>query len=116
MEQKNNPIGLDEILDLLKKNNIKAKLVDFDNYGFSRTIAFSVYEIDYRIVWFKNQSNLMIGNHKRSPIIPFRYMCLDNTFPLVEKNRSIAFYYKKENKGFLKNEHPFESFRIPIEI
>lgn len=110
---------IENFLSFLNRNgvNVNAELVDLDNYGFSRTIAFTVYGIEYRIVWFQNESTLQIGAHKRAARIPFKYMYLDECFPLVGGNKSIGFAYTKlEKTSVFDREYPYEVFRIPIEI
>lgn len=110
-------IGREEIIEFLNKIGIKANLVDENEHGFSRTISFTVYEIEYRIVWFINNSTLYIGNNKRAACIPFKYMYLDTTFPLVGGNRSIGFSYTKLKKeSMFDRSFPYEVFRIPIEL
>jgi hypothetical protein len=109
--------GLEELLNFLNTHGVKAELVDFDKYGFSRTIAFNVYGIDYRIEWYVNQSTLEVGTHRRSAKLPFKYVYFDNTYPLVGGNKSIGFAYEKfERKSMFDRLYPFEVFRIPIEI
>lgn len=109
--------GLETFLNFLNSHGIKAELIDFDDYGFSRTIGFAVYGIEYRIIWFKNQSTLQIGTHRRAGQIPFKYMYFDNCFPLVGGNKSIGFsYVKLERKSVFDRQYPYEVFRLPLEI
>jgi hypothetical protein len=109
--------GLENIISYLKEFNVKSSFVNTDKYGFSRTIEFKVYNTIYRIVWFKNQSELLIGDNKRAARIPFRYMYYDNTFPCVGGNKCIGFSQVKfEKKNMFDKEFPYECFRIPIEL
>jgi len=109
--------GLEELLNFLNNHGVKAELVDLDKYGFSRTIAFNVYSIDYRIEWYVNHSTLEVGAHRRSAKLPFKYIYFDDTYPLVGGNKSIGFAYEKfERKSIFDRLYPFEVFRIPIEI
>lgn len=115
-----NPVvsdGLETILNFLNNHGVKAELVDFDDYGFSRTIGFTVYGIEYRIIWFKNQSTLQIGTHRRAAQIAFKYVYFDNCFPLVGGNKSIGFsYVKLERKSVFDRQYPYEVFRLPLEL
>lgn len=106
-----------EIVDFLKSHGINPELINLDKYNFSRTIQFEIYGIKYQIIWFKNESTLRIGTQSRCAQIPFRYIYFDNTFPLVNENRSIGFAYTKtEKKSIFDREYPYEVFRIPLEI
>ena len=107
----------EDILDFLNKYGIKAEFVAFDEIGYSRVIDFSVYGIEYRIVWYVNESTLQIGRHNRAAQIPFKHIFLDQTFPLVGGNKSIAFsYHKLEKNSMWDPDYPYEVFRIPLEI
>jgi len=111
------PEGLKNFLDFLNNHGINAQLVDFDKNGFSRTIAFNVYGIDYIIIWFINESTLKIGTSKRASCIPFKYMYYDTLYPLIGANKSIGFAYEKfEKKSPFDREYKYEIFRIPIEL
>jgi hypothetical protein len=113
----NESIKLEEIISFLNKLDINTELVNTDIYGFSRTIQFKVYDIIYRIVWFINQSTLQIGEGKRPAQIPFRFIYLDNNFPLIGENKSIGFSYNKyEKKSMFGREYPYEVFRIPLDF
>ena len=102
---------------LLSARGIESELIDHDKYGFSRKIKFKVYDIDYYIIWFTNESTLHIGEGIRTARIPFKYMYLDTTYPLVYGNSSIGFSYtKNEKKSLCSREYPYEVFRIPIEL
>ena len=109
--------GLQELLNFLNNHGVEAELIDFDEHGFSRTIAFTVYNVDYRIIWFKNESTLHIGANKRSACIPFKYLFYDTTYPLIGGNKSIGFSYVKfEKKSIFDREYPYEVFRLPVEM
>lgn len=109
--------GPETFLNFLNNNGVKAELVDFDKYGFSRTIGFNVYGIEYRIVWFVNESTLQVGTHKRAARISFKYMYFDRCFPLIGGNKSIGFsYVKLEKKSMFDREYPYEVFRLPVEL
>lgn len=109
-------IERDEIIKFLNDLGIETQLLGNDD-SYKRTIAFKVYGIDYRIVWFVNQCTLEVGAHDRSAKLPFNYMYLDTTYPLVGGNKSIGFsYHKLERESIWDREYPFEVFRIPIEI
>ena len=113
-------IGVDskeKLIDFLNDNGVKAELINFDKWGFSREIGFTVYDVKYVVIWFKNNSTLCVGTHKRPAQIPFRYVFFDNCFPLVDGNKSIGFAYEKQSgTSTLDREFLYESFRIPIEI
>ena len=106
----------DEIIKFLEKLNIKTELVG-ENESFKRDIEFSVYGIKYTIRWYVNNSTLMVGEGNRRACIPFKYMYYDNTYPLIDGNKSIGFSYTKNEKHDIWNrQYPFESFRIPVEL
>ena len=110
-------VGFDEIIEALNKLGIKNEIVNVDKYGFSRTIQFKVYDTIYRIIWFVNQSTLTIGEGKRPAQIPFKYIYYDNTFPLVDGNKSLGFSFVKfEKKSIFDRQFPYEVFRIPLEL
>jgi hypothetical protein len=112
-----NTDGLYDIISYLSEFSIKAEYVNKDKYGFSRTIEFSVYDVKYRICWFKNQSELFIGENKRAARIPFRYMYYDNTYPCIGGNECIGFAQdKKEKQHSYDSEFNYGVFRIPLEI
>ena len=107
----------EEIISFLESFGIKPVLINVDKYGFSREIKFEVYGQIYVIDWWINQSYLHIGNFNRSAQIPFKYLYLDTTFPLVDGNRSLAFADEKlERKSTFDREYPFAVFRIPIDL
>lgn len=107
----------EEIVKFLNKNGVDARLLNPDDSGFSRIIHFRIYEIEYRIIWFINQSTLQIGTSKRAACIPFKYIYIDETFPLVGGNKSIGFSYtKNKKKSIFDREYPYEIFRIPLEL
>ena len=118
MSEKNyTAIGFEGIIEFLNLNRIKNAIVDKDEMGHSRTISFTVYGVEYRIEWYCNQSTLLIGSHSRAARIPFKYIYLDRTFPLVKANRSMGFsYVKKEKQSIFDREFPYEVFRIPLEL
>jgi|GEM_PF-4326398 len=110
-------IKWDELISFLNKFGIKTEIIDIDKYGFSRTIEFKVYEITYRIIWFINESTLMIGTGDRASQILFKYIYFDGTFPLIEGNKSLGFSYVKfERENIFDRLYPYEVFRIPLDI
>lgn len=110
-------ISKEQIITFLNGLGIETELINVDKYGFSREISFKVYETEYVIDWWVNQSYLHIGTHVRSAQIPFKYIFLDDTFPLVDGNRSLAFSDEKyEKKSIFDREYPFGIFRIPLDL
>jgi hypothetical protein len=109
-------VGLEELFDFLTKAGVNPKYTGAEDYGFSRVIEFKVYDITYRCIWFKNETTLRIGLGERAACIPFRYIFIDDCFPLVGGNLSIGFSYtKNERASILDREYPYEVFRIPLE-
>lgn len=109
--------GRKVITDFLKQYGIDAKHSQPDERGFCRTIEFQVYGIQYKIIWFVNQSTLEIGGGERPAQIPFKYIYLDTTFPLVRGNKSLGFSYSiKEDFKLWESPFPYEVFRLPLEI
>lgn len=116
-DSKYDAICFEKIIKTLNDVGIKTEIINKDEYGFSRTIDFKVYEIEYRIVWFINESTLYIGGGVRAAQIPFKYIYIDRTYPLFGGNKSVAFSYVKNKKeSIFDREFPFGCFRIPIEI
>ncbi len=101
-------ITMEEIIRILEENSIATVKARVDDYGFSRTIKFSVYDTDFYIRWYQNESTLEIGDNKRCPEIKFKYIGLDTTYPLVDGNRSLEFSYEYP--------FPYHTFRIPLEL
>lgn len=111
------PITKEEIIQFLKDLGITCELAHVDVTGFSRTVKFTVYDIEYMVLWYCNESILRIGGGNRAACIPFKYMYLDTTFPLVNGNKSIGFSYtKNECKAIFDREYPYGIFRIPLEL
>lgn len=109
--------GIELIINFLKTIGIDAfqKEVD-ETANFNRTIFFTIYNVEYQIEWYVNQSTLIIGNKNRSARLPFKYIYLDDCFPLVFENLSIGFSYTKNQKqSIFDREFPYENFRIPLE-
>lgn len=102
--------GLERIIDFLKVINVPYILGNGieEEVTYNRNVTFTIFGIDYKILWFKNISTLIINpkDEVNSPRIPFNYMWLDECFPLVGGNRSIGFASK----------FPFEyeNLRIPL--
>lgn len=110
-------IELEEIFIFLKELGIEPTYINQDKFGFSRTIQFKVYDTVYQIIWFKNESTLKVGLGRRVAQIPFRWLFLDCSFPLLDANRSIAFSYNKfEKKSLFDRLYPYEVFRLPLEL
>lgn len=119
-EQKEQPIFWDDLLEKLEKFGLNPKQIKVDKNGFSRNISFSVYDMEYEIMWFKNQSTLIIPNGgSRSAQYPFRFMFLDETCPCAPGgNKSLAFSYegKTEKDMMGMPRFPYAVFRIPLEM
>lgn len=109
--------GIDAVLDFLKAMGIPASREPHEPGEFNRIIEFKVYGIEYNIEWFTNCSHLRIGRHPRAARIPFRYIYVDRTYPLVDKNLSLGFsYHHTPAVNVFDREFPYEVFRIPLEI
>ena len=109
--------SIESITSFLKECNIKFFIDNNENESFNRNIHFIIYDIEYVINWYVNESTLYIGNHKRASQIPFKYIYFDDSYPLVGENKSLGFSYTKlEKEYFYSRDFPYESFRIPIEI
>lgn len=111
-------IGIEELISFLEKNGISPNRPNNpEPVGFSRVINFKVYDTEYQIIWYVNQSTLKIGSGNRAAFAPFRHVYLDTTFPLIGGNRSIGFSYEKyEKKSIFDSEYPFGIIRIPLDI
>ena len=108
--------GLEDTIKFLESFDIVVEKVDLDACGYSRTIKFTIYDQVFKIVWFNNESNLKIGDSKRAACIPFKYIYLDTTYPLVGGNRSLGFSYSiNKNAGMFDRVFDYAVFRIPLE-
>jgi len=87
-----------------------------ESYGAYREIKFKVYGREFQIEWYKNLSHIQVGTDPRSPVYPFRYLTLDECFPLVGGNRSLCFAYDTEILYGIIKKPAYASFRIPLEI
>ncbi len=63
---------------IITNDLIGGKLINKDKYGFSRTFEFTVDENNFKIVWFHNQSTLIINNLTH---VMFFKAELSNTYP-----------------------------------
>lgn len=109
--------GLDAFIEFLEALGIATKLHNPQPDRFCRKIVFSVEGCEYLILWYVNESTLHIGTHERAARIPFQYIFLDNTYPLPNGNRSIAFsYVKHKQESVFDRQFPYEVFRIPLPI
>ena len=110
-------MNMEEMKRLLESIGVNVRYGKKDNHGFTRVLEFNVYNLEYKITWFKNQSTLDIGDHTRCATIPFLYIYHDTTFPLRGGNTSIGFSFtKKPKKQMYDEEYPYEVLRIPLEI
>lgn len=107
---------IEEMEELLNKVGVKSERINIDKYGFSREIKFKIYDQEFVIQWYHNQSTLYVGKGNRSPCIPFKYLIYDNTYPLIDGNKSLAFCDELVDNPFYGKRHPFASFRIPLEL
>lgn len=109
--------GRNLIVDFLNSHGVNATVFGLESNSYAREIRFSVYGIDYIIIWFVNQSTLYIGEGERAASIPFKHIYLDECFPIAGGNKSIGFaYVKNEKHSMFDREFPYEVFRIPLEI
>lgn len=114
--------GLDKLIDYLNHYHLNAKEDDRrkDKYGFTRTIIFEVCGYKYTIIWFCNQSTLILGDYKenidkgiRLPQFLFTQINFDNCFPIYSKgNNNLTFFDKTEEDFFSRK--PVSPLRIPI--
>ena len=109
---------MEELKEFFDNLNIKSNWVNPDKYGFSRVLEFKIYDITYQIVWFVNESTILIGKHKRAARITFRFVYLNRTYPLIGGNKCIGFAYTRKEKpeAIVEREYPDECFKIPIEM
>ncbi len=69
------------------------KLIDLDKHGFSRTFQFTAEGIDYKVVWFKNQSTL----HKDGLQVMFHHADVSNTWPSPSGSKNKLQMYDYSN-------------------
>lgn len=108
---------MDEIVDFLKKHGITTATPPEMPGQFNRTLHFQLHDQKYTIIWFKNESTLLLGwdNGSRCARIPFKWLFHDTAYPLQHGNSSIAFSYQKLEKiNIFDREFPYEVFRIPL--
>lgn len=107
--------GLEHLVLFLEQFGITSKYINFDKYNFSRTIEFVVNEQTYQVVWFINESKLIIGNNIRSPFVVFKHVYFDNCTPIVGGNNNLGFSYTKNVKNnMFDREFDYQNFRIPL--
>lgn len=110
-------MSIDDMILLLESVGIKTIRYGHHEEYFERYISFRVYDIEYTITWFKNESTLSIGQGERAACIPFKYIYFDNTYPLIKGNKSIGFsYHKNEKQTVFDRMYPYEVLRIPLEL
>lgn len=111
---------LEDFESILEELDIKTIPINENNItSFYRMISFKIYNQIYLIEWYKNNSTLFVGDNKnhRAPRIPFKYMYIDTTYPLVNENKSLGFsYVKYKPESIFDSLYPYETFRIPLEI
>jgi hypothetical protein len=106
---------LDSMQNILDMCGIPWEPVN-ESYGFYREIKFKVYGREFLIEWYKNLSHIRVGTDPRSPVYPFRYLTLDDCFPLVGGSKSLCFAYNTEETLWGGLKQAYASFRIPLEI
>ena len=85
--------------DMLKIT--KGKEINFDEYGFTRQVQFTVCGIDYFVEWWKNQGYLSIARNGANKII-FDSISVNSTWPThmgglrFENNGEIVALVEKE--------------------
>ena len=66
-----------ESAEALFVNKLSGSVINVDEHGFSRQFTFNAEGKDYTVVWFKNQSTLILdGLH-----IMFHHAEISNTWP-----------------------------------
>ena len=114
-----NVVGLDSkeaLIKFLEFHGIEVKLVDYNEYDFSRTLEFMVYDQVYNILWFQNESVLKIGNSKRSPQVTFKHVFFNTTYPLIGGNKCLIFSFDTVESTMFGTEPSYSDFKIPLEI
>ena len=114
-----NVVGLDSkeaLIKFLELNGIEVKLVDYNEYDFSRTLEFMVYDQVYNILWFQNESVLKIGNSKRSPQVTFKHVFFNTTYPLIGGNKCLTFSMDVVRCPVFGKTNTHSDFKIPLEI
>ena len=104
------PCTLDSIIEKLNRFNIEWDFEEPDSAEiFRRTVIFIINDQHYKIVWFCNESTVSIGVKDRAALLPFKYVYIDNTFPLRGGNISLGFAYEHCDGRFNYN-----CLRIPL--
>lgn len=106
--------GIEQIIKYLTNHNIKVKYEKLDG-NFNRIIEFEIDGINYYIEWWINQSYLKLKNDFSVANLPFRYININPNSPTRKHKYQLCFYdIKNIDTGFLYNEIPFGSFKIPF--
>jgi len=110
------PITIQEITELLTTLNIPYTRTPPPSPPhtptyYDRDIYFTISNTKYKITWFHNESTLYIGGEDTSPLIPFKYMELNTTFPT--RHNHLKFSYRITGEGFLRG-LAYDSFYIPL--
>lgn len=99
-------ISREEIEDTLNKSGIEFEQYKPDEYGYSRTIKFTLFSIDYYIVWWSNVSYLSVGNlHCNSK--SFHHVEIDTCYPSYKKGLAFTTF---NSNGF--NETTYVAIKL----
>jgi hypothetical protein len=72
--------SIEEMFSILEKEDCSPKMVQFDKYGFSRNIQFSVGEVQYCVEWWSNVAHVgVVGAYEN--YVRFTSMIPDTTWP-----------------------------------
>lgn len=104
----------DEMIAFLNKHGIETELQEAEYY--KRTVLFKVNDVQFRIEWFTNESQLLIGIHDHAARIPFKYIYHDTSYPIAHASCLGFSYRRTELKSMFDSAFPWEVFRIPLEI
>lgn len=75
-------ITFTEIIEFLNQHNIENKVVNHDEFGFSRHIQFIVNNKKYLIEWCVEHSTLFLGEYESSPFTHFTRIIYNATSPI----------------------------------
>jgi hypothetical protein len=87
-------ISMEQIIDTLEFAGVRTSFPDGDEC-LNRTILFTVCGVDYKIVWYCNQSTLSTQS-PRSWQYPFHWVRFDSCYPMVGGNNNLTFSKDKQ--------------------
>lgn len=105
----------EKLITFLETYGLQVSLVDTTEYGYSRTLQFTLHDQIYQIEWYTNESKLRVGTHKRGAFVMFKYIYFDTCMPIIGGNDNLVFTHSKtEKRNIFECEYKYSDFRLPL--